>query len=116
VGVKVRQDDIFSQLRTQLHRRGAQLHIALLGRPVSPRLLSDGANLSGFERPTASLRAAQVRLRWLRVACAYVLRKGAIRSHPNWDFQMRLPCKIAFIGCKNRRKPLFLRKGRDGLE
>jgi hypothetical protein len=61
-------------------------------RTASLRLLPDGENLSGFERPAASLRERSCPPTLVRGRSAHVLSKGAIRSTPNWDSQMRLSC------------------------
>jgi len=61
-------------------------------RTASLRLLPDGENLSGHERSAASLRERSCPPTLVRGRSAHVLRKGAIRPHSNWDFQMRLPC------------------------
>jgi hypothetical protein len=73
------------------HKRGTQLHIALLGRTGSSSLEVRGVvRAEKIEHaPHPSERAAPLTL--VRGRSAYVLRKGAIRSDSNWDFQMRLP-------------------------
>jgi hypothetical protein len=70
------------------HRRGTQLHIALLGRPGSPSL-----DVRGVVRAEKIEHAHHPADRSAPPTLVTVLRKGAIRSHAKWDFQMRLPCR-----------------------
>ena len=78
------------------HKRGTQLHIALLGRNSCASLEVRGVvraeKIEHAPHPPEGDRAPPLTV--VSGRSAYVLRKGAIRSHSNWDIQMRVFCPL----------------------